>query len=94
VPVDGKLGRLGGAAPGPEGHNVDHLCLRVEPFDREALAAYLEAAGATLAEFGERYGADGMGPSQYLRDPEGNTVELKGPPTSPPVDPSVAGGAP
>lgn len=94
VPVDGKLGRLGGAAPGAEGHNVDHLCLRVEPFDREALAAYLEAAGATLAEFGERYGADGMGPSQYLRDPEGNTIELKGPPTSPPVDPSAAGSAP
>jgi hypothetical protein len=28
----------------------------------------------------QRYGADGTGPSIYITDPEGNTVELKGPP--------------
>ena len=27
VPVDGKLGRAGGAAPGKEGRNLDHFCL-------------------------------------------------------------------
>ena len=27
-----------------------------------------------------RYGAEGEGPSLYLQDPEGNEVELKGPP--------------
>jgi len=27
-----------------------------------------------------RYGAEGDGPSMYIEDPEGNTVELKGPP--------------
>ncbi|MFX7866241.1 VOC family protein, partial [Acinetobacter baumannii] len=37
VPVTGKLGRLGGAAPGPEGRNLDHFCLRVEPFDEAAI---------------------------------------------------------
>ncbi len=29
VPVAGKLGRMGGAAPGAEGRNLDHFCLRV-----------------------------------------------------------------
>lgn len=80
VAVDGKLGRMGGAAPGAEGHNVDHLCLRVEPFDRDAIVAHLQAHGARIGDFGSRYGAEGEGPSQYLFDPEGNMVELKGPP--------------
>jgi catechol 2,3-dioxygenase-like lactoylglutathione lyase family enzyme len=28
---------------------------------------------------GQRYGAEGEGPSIYIEDPDGNTVELKGP---------------
>ena len=80
VPVDGKLGRMGGAAPGPEGRNLDHFCLRVEPFDRDAIVAHLQAHSARVGDFGSRYGAEGQGPSQYLFDPEGNVVELKGPP--------------
>ena len=80
VDVDGKLGRAGGAAPGAQGRNMDHLCLRVEPFDRDAVVAHLQAHGVRLSDFGQRYGAEGEGPSQYLFDPEGNMVELKGPP--------------
>ena len=80
VDIAGKLGRLGGSAPDAEGRNMDHLCLRVEPFDRDAIMRHLEAGGARIGEFGSRYGAEGEGPSQYLFDPEGNTVELKGPP--------------
>jgi glyoxylase I family protein len=80
VSLDGKLGRMGGAGPGAEGRNVDHFCLRIEPFDRAALLAHLQAHGARIDEFGSRYGAEGEGPSQYLFDPEGNLVELKGPP--------------
>ena len=80
VPVGGKLGRMGGAAPGAEGRNMDHLCLRAEPFDREAIVAHLEAHGVRIGDFGSRYGAEGEGPSQYLFDPEDNLVELKGPP--------------
>ena len=80
VDAEGGLGRLGGAAPGLEGRNMDHLCLRVEPFDRDAIVRHLEAGGARLGEFGSRYGAQGEGPSQYLFDPEGNMIELKGPP--------------
>lgn len=80
VPVDGKLGRMGGAAPGVEGRNMDHLCLRAEPFDRDAIIAHLQAHAVRIGEFGSRYGAEGEGPSQYLFDPEGNLIELKGPP--------------
>ncbi len=80
VPIDGKLGRMGGAAPGAEGRNVDHFCLRVEPFDREAIMGHLQAHGVRVGDYGWRYGADGEGPSQYLFDPEENLVELKGPP--------------
>ncbi len=82
VPVDGKLGRMGGAAPGAEGRNLDHLCLRVNPFDRDAIVAHLQANGVRVGDFGSRYGAEGEGPSQYLFDPEDNMVELKGPPAS------------
>ena len=80
IPVDGKLGRMGGAAPGVEGRNLDHLCLSVTPFERDAILAHLQAHGVSIGEFGSRYGAEGEGPSQYLSDPEGNVVELKGPP--------------
>ena len=80
VDVEGKLGRMGGAAPGSEGHNMDHLCLRAEPFDRDAIVAHLTENGVRIGDFGARYGAQGEGPSQYLYDPEGNLVELKGPP--------------
>ena len=80
VAVDGRIGRAGGAAPGAEGHNMDHLCLRCEPFDRATILAHLQAHGVRIGEFGSRYGAQGEGPSQYLFDPEGNMVELKGPP--------------
>ena len=80
VPVDGKLGRMGGAAPGREGRNVDHFCFRVEPFDAEAIHQHLARHGVQAGPVSQRYGAEGEGPSIYLDDPEGNTVELKGPP--------------
>jgi len=80
VSVDGKLGRMGGAAPGEGARNMDHLCLRAEPFDHDAILAHLQAHDVRISDFGSRYGAEGEGPSQYLFDPEGNLVELKGPP--------------
>ena len=80
VDVNGKLGRMGGAAPGEQARNMDHFCLRVEPFDAQAIVAHLNVHGVRIGEFGSRYGAEGEGPSQYLFDPEGNLVELKGPP--------------
>lgn len=86
VDVEGKIGRMGGAAPAAEGRNMDHLCLRAEPFDREAILAHLQAHGARIGDFGSRYGAEGEGPSQYLFDPEDNLVELKGPPDEVMID--------
>jgi glyoxylase I family protein len=82
VAVDGKTGRRGGAAPDHDAHNMDHLCLRIEPFDPGMLASHLIRHGIVPGEFKSRYGADGQGPSIYVDDPEGNTVELKGPPAS------------
>jgi len=81
VPVDGELGRAGGAAPGAEGRNVDHFCFRVEPFDEAEIRRDLAAAGVAAGPTQRRFGAEGEGPSIYIADPEGNTVELKGPPT-------------
>jgi catechol 2,3-dioxygenase-like lactoylglutathione lyase family enzyme len=81
VPVDGPLGRAGGAAPAREGRNLDHLCLRLEePFDERAVRASLRAHGIEAGALQMRYGAEGEGPSIYLVDPDGNGVELKGPP--------------
>ncbi len=81
VPVEGKLGSQGGAAPGREGRNMDHFCLRLLAFDEKGIRAYLAERGIEVGEVASRYGAEGKGPSIYLSDPEGNTVELKGPPS-------------
>lgn len=80
VTVDGALGRAGGAATGADGRNLDHFCLRVEPFDEAAIRAELAVHGMEAGPVAARYGAEGSGPSLYLLDPEGNVVELKGPP--------------
>jgi catechol 2,3-dioxygenase-like lactoylglutathione lyase family enzyme len=82
VDVEGELGRAGGAAPGREGRNLDHVCLQVMPFDAETIRTHLKAHGVDPGEVVSRYGALGAGPSIYIEDPEGNTVELKGPPGS------------
>lgn len=82
VPVDGVLGRAGGAAPGDQGRNLDHFCLRVEPFEEPALRAHLQRHGIEAGPVAQRFGAEGEGPSIYLADPEGNVVELKGPPAA------------
>ena len=80
VPVTGPLGRAGGAAPGAEARNLDHFCVRVDPFDEPGIRAALAQQGIEAGPVATRYGAEGAGPSIYLTDPEGNTVELKGPP--------------
>jgi catechol 2,3-dioxygenase-like lactoylglutathione lyase family enzyme len=61
------------------GRNMDHFCLRVEPFDEAAIVEHLKSHGVALGETRTRYGAEGNGVSIYLTDPEGNQVELKGP---------------
>jgi catechol 2,3-dioxygenase-like lactoylglutathione lyase family enzyme len=57
------------------GRNVDHLCLVIEPTDLAALATSgrFEVTGGPVRVFGAR----GYGESVYVRDPDGNTVELR-----------------
>ena len=80
--LNGPLGKLGGAAPGEGGRNVDHVALRVASLD-EGLRAHLERHGVKPGEVDRRYGAEGYGPSMYIRDPDGNVIELKAPPDRP-----------
>ena len=61
------------------GGNMDHLCFRIEPFDRSSIESRLSPLGIAIGETVERYGAEGTGLSVYFNDPEGNQVELKGP---------------
>jgi glyoxylase I family protein len=70
-----------GNAPDTAGRNMDHFAVRVDGFDAAALAAHLRRHGIEVGEVRERYGAEGYGPSLYITDPDGNTVELKGPAT-------------
>src|SRR5262245_6648634 len=80
VPVDGPVGKLGGAAPGSEGRNLDHFCVRVDPFDADQIIHYLRTKGIEPSKDEARDGAEGAGPSIYVYEPECNVVELKGPP--------------
>lgn len=79
VSVEGELGRRGGPAPGPDRHNVDHFCLRIDPFDIDDLRHHFSQFGIDLGKVHDNYGAEGTGPSVYLNDPENNLIELKGP---------------
>jgi len=80
ISIDGRLGARGGAAAGREGRNLDHLCLRIEPFDESAIVAHLAAHGvASHGPASNNFGAEGDGPSLYFDDPDGNSIELKGP---------------
>ena len=80
VTVDGPLGKAGGAPPGEKARNMDHVALQLARFDEAALRAHLVRHGIEPGDVGQRYGALGNGPSMYIRDPDGNVVELKGPP--------------
>jgi len=62
------------------GRNMDHFAVTISPFEPESLKAHFQAHGVELGEVARRYGAEGYGPSIYLNDPDGNHVELKGPP--------------
>lgn len=79
VDLQGELGRKGGGAAGAERRNVDHFCLRIEPFDEAALIGHLQSCGLSVDKAARRFGAEGYGLSLYCFDPDGNQVELKGP---------------
>jgi extradiol dioxygenase family protein len=68
------------ASPAP-GHDVYRSVFGDSPASLGEMVAHrLTAHGIEAGPLATRYGADGDGPSLYLHDPEGNVVELKGPP--------------
>lgn len=77
VAVDSELGRVGGGPPTPSDNNMDHFCLQINPLPEQEITRYLVSHGIEVGPFERRYGAQGFGNSIYLRDPEGNTVELR-----------------
>jgi glyoxylase I family protein len=62
------------------GRNLDHFCLRLAAFSADEIKAHLTRHGVAFGPVERRYGAEGHGPSIYFEDPEGNRIELKGPP--------------
>jgi catechol 2,3-dioxygenase-like lactoylglutathione lyase family enzyme len=80
VTLDGPLGKMGGEGPGIQARNMDHFAIAIAPFDESAIREHLSNYGVDAGAVGQRYGAEGEGPSIYIQDPDGNTVELKGPP--------------
>ncbi len=64
------------------GTNMEHFAIRVAPFDEDEIRGHLESFGLETQDAATRYGAGGLGPSIYLEDPDGNTIELKGPPNA------------
>ncbi|MBM3340567.1 MAG: VOC family protein [Betaproteobacteria bacterium] len=80
VNVNGAAGKAGGAAAGRKRRNMDHFCVQIAEFSEPKIRAQLKRKGIVCGAVTSRYGAQGHGPSLYLTDPDGNTVELKGPP--------------
>ncbi|MCT6698748.1 VOC family protein [Rheinheimera sp. 4Y26] len=83
ISVDGKLGKEGGQAPGTEGHNLAHFCLLISPFEPAELQQHFARFAIDIEAPEVRYGATGFGPSVYVRDPQGNIIELKAALTEP-----------
>ena len=77
VDVDSELGRAGGGPPGATENNLDHFCLQLEEIGEKELRSWLESKGVEAGSFETRYGAEGFGPSVYISDPDGNTIELR-----------------
>ena len=81
VDVHGQLGQSGGEGPGPTGRNLDHFAVRVEPFDIDLILDFCRCLGVPATPSSQPLlGADGYGPAVYIEDPDGNRIELKGPP--------------
>ena len=78
VDAAGTIGRKTGGAPDRNAPNMDHFCLQIVPWDGQAIQAHLREHGVEVGEIVNPYGALGVGPSLYISDPEGNTIELKG----------------
>jgi len=77
VEVNSQLGKLGGGPATLSENNLDHFCLQLKAISPQTLINHLTSFGLSLDDFSLRYGAQGFGQSLYIKDPEGNIVELK-----------------
>lgn len=77
VVVNSRLGAIGGGAPTDTERNVDHFCLQIKSTPEQDIINFLKESGIEVGEFSSRYGAQGEGSSIYIKDPEGNGVELR-----------------
>lgn len=77
VAVESDLGRMGGGAPTATENNMDHFCLQLKPISEIEIEKHLSEHGVGGGSFHNRYGAQGVGKSIYIKDPDGNTVELR-----------------
>ena len=77
VVVDSELGKLGGGPPTSTENNLDHFCLQLKSISNGEITRHLESFDIEVGEFLKRYGAEGFGQSLYIKDPEGNVVELR-----------------
>lgn len=77
VVVDSRLGAMGGGAPTQSERNIDHFCLQIKSVPEQDIITYLKESGIEVGEFESRFGAQGEGNSIYIKDPEGNEVELR-----------------
>ena len=71
--------QAGGLPPGEEGRNVDHIALKIRPYDEAAILEHLSSHNVEASTAAKLYGAEGTGPAIRIKDPEGNGLELKGP---------------
>lgn len=74
--------RVEGALPEHGMVNLDHVGIAVARYDEEELRRHLQAHGVKIVEEGMHAGARGNSLSIYIRDPSGNTIEIKGPPST------------
>lgn len=79
IDVEAELGKQGGPAPERNGHNMDHYCVTLEAWDEAEIRAVFDRYNVDAAETKWRNGAAGKTPSIFIRDADGNRVELKGP---------------
>lgn len=69
--------REGDEAPVNGGTNMDHLCLQVEGYSEQQMLEHFDSHGISHDGFADRYGAKGSGRTIYIKDPDGNGVELR-----------------
>jgi len=77
VTVESDLGRMGGGAPTATENSLDHFCIQLKPISEIEIEKHLSEHGIDGGRFHDRYGAQGIGKSIYIKDPEGNSVELR-----------------